>query len=154
MFFIFLLLTQSCQFFDKKVPSESELLAKELKAINWNEVDEYPTVEKCDLLSNKSDRKRCFFEFMTKTMQQKLDVDLLTQRHRKCDTIQVVVTVLTDASVQFKSKFAKDLVVFNEQKIDSILNSKLIDFPKISPAIKRGVAVKSQFVLPVILNHD
>ena len=154
MFFIFLLLTQSCQFFDKKVPSESELLAKELKAINWNEVDEYPTVEKCDLLSNKSDRKRCFFEFMTKTMQQKLDVDLLTQKHRKYDTIQVVVTVLTDASVQFKSKFAKDLVVFNEQKIDSILNSKLIDFPKISPAIKRGVAVKSQFVLPVILNHD
>lgn len=153
-YFIFILILQSCQFFDKKVPVEKELLAKELKAINWNQVDEYPTVEKCDKIADKSLRKQCFFEFMSTTMQQKLDVDSIKVSYAKADTIQVLVTVLRDATLQFKSRFSKDSLVFSEQKIDSILKVRLIDFPKINPAIKRGIPVKSQFVLPVILNHD
>jgi hypothetical protein len=31
------------------------------------------------------------------------------------------------------------------------LKARLIDFPKINPALKRGIPVKSQFILPVIL---
>ena len=149
-----ILLMQSCQIFDMKVPDEKELLAKELKSINWNQVDEYPTVEKCDSLVNKSLRKQCFFDYMTNVIQQKLDGDSIKTSHLKSDTIQVVVTVLTNATVQFKSKFSKDSLVFNEQRIDSILKLKLTDFPKINPAIKQGIPVKSQFVLPVILNYD
>ena len=154
LFFIFALLLQSCQFFDKKVPDEKELLTKELKAINWTEVDEYPTVEKCDLLRNKADRKQCFFEFITKTVQQKLNVNVVQQKQLQLDTIKVVVTVFTDATVKFKSKFAANAPSFIEQKVDSILELKLIDFPKISPALKRGIPVKSQFVLPIILRHN
>jgi hypothetical protein len=30
---------------------EKELLQKELKAINWNEVDEYPSIVDCDTLT-------------------------------------------------------------------------------------------------------
>ena len=38
---LFLLLAiQSCQYFEKQVPDEKELLEQELKKINWNEVDE------------------------------------------------------------------------------------------------------------------
>lgn len=154
LFFVFVLLLQSCQFFDKKVPDEKELLAKELKAINWNEVDEYPTVEKCDLLRNKTDRKQCFFEFMTTTMQQKLDVNFAHKKQLQADTIKVVVTVFADATVKFKSKCAGGARVFNEQKVDSLLELELIDFPKISPAIKRGIPVKAQFVVPLVLNYN
>lgn len=154
LFIVFLVTLQSCQYFDKKVPSEKELLAAELKAINWNEVDEYPTVATCDKLLDKAQRKQCFFEFMTQTIQQKLNADSIKILHPKSDTIQVIVTVLTDATVQFKSRFAKDSLIFSEQKLDSILKIKLNDFPKINPAIKQGIAVKSKFILPVILNHN
>ena len=154
LFFIFLVTFQSCQFFDKKVPNEKDLLAAELKAINWAEVDEYPTVDNCDKLVDKAQRKQCFFEFMTKTIQQKLNADSIKIVHPKSDTIQVIVTVLTNATGQFKSRFAKDSLLFSEQKLDSILKIKLNDFPKINPAIKQGIAVKSKFILPVILNHN
>lgn len=145
---------QSCQYFDKQVPNEKDLLAKELKAIDWNQVDEYPTVEKCDKLSDKAQVKQCFFEFMTQAIQQKLDINSIKFKNNKSDTIQVIVTVFTDATLQFKSKFPKDSLVFTEQKVDSILKLKLIDFPKINPAIKRGIPVKSQFSIPVILKYD
>jgi hypothetical protein len=39
-----------------------ELLKKELKAINWKEVDEYPSFADCDKLDNKTKRQQCFFE--------------------------------------------------------------------------------------------
>lgn len=151
LFFIFLL--QSCRFFDSKVPDEKKMLEQELKAINWKQVDEYPSVEKCYILSDKKQQKQCFFDFMKQTIQQKLDVDAVKLTHPKLDTIEVMVTIFADASLQFKSQFVDDSLLVSNQKIDSILKFKLIDFPKINPALKRGIPVKTQFVLPIVLKY-
>jgi hypothetical protein len=45
-----------------------------------------------------------------------------------------------------------DTISYNTTMIDSLLKARLVDFPKVHPAIKRGIPVKTQFVLPVILN--
>jgi uncharacterized FlgJ-related protein len=65
-----ILIFSSCQYFEKQVPSEKELLKKELKAINWKEVDEYPSFADCDKLDNKTKRQQCFFEYLTELIQQ------------------------------------------------------------------------------------
>jgi hypothetical protein len=70
------------------------------------------------------------------------------------DTIEVRVTVNPDASMQFEPQFPKDTVAYDTIKIDSILRIKLVDFPKVNPAIKRGIPVKTQFVLPVIIKTE
>ena len=144
----------SCQYFEKKVPNEDELLEKQIKAINWDKVDEYPSVLECEKLTDKSQRELCFFEFLTNTIQQKIGVDSLTTLYPKIDTIEVKVTIYPDARLQFEPQFPKDTVAYDTIKIDSILKSRLIDFPKINPAIKRGIPVKTQFVLPVILKRE
>ena len=144
----------SCQYLEKKVPNEDELLEKQIKAINWDKVDEYPSVLECEKLTDKSQRELCFFEFLTNTIQQKIGVDSLTTLYPKIDTIEVKVTIYPDARLQFEPQFPKDTVAYDTIKIDSILKSRLIDFPKINPAIKRGIPVKTQFVLPVILKRE
>lgn len=149
-----LFFTFSCQYFDKQVPSEEALLKEQLKDINWNEIDEYPTVVDCEKISDETLRKQCFFEFLTQTIQQKLDVDTLTNLLPKLDTIEVKVTVFPNALVTFEPQFPKDSVAYDTIKIDSILHSRLVDFPKIKPATKRGIPVKTQFILPVILKMD
>jgi len=68
------------------VPSEKELLQKELKAINWKEVDEYPSFVDCDNLDNKSQRELCFFEYLTELIQQKLSSDTLSILYPELDT--------------------------------------------------------------------
>ena len=50
--FLVLLSLGSCQYWDKKVPNKAALLQKELQAINWNQVDEYPSFEQCDSLAD------------------------------------------------------------------------------------------------------
>ena len=136
------------------MPNEDELLEKQIKAINWDKVDEYPSVLECEKLMDKSQRELCFFEFLTNTIQQKIGVDSLTTLYPKIDTIEVKVTIYPDARIQFEPQFPKDTVAYDTIKIDSILKSRLIDFPKINPAIKRGIPVKTQFVLPVILKRE
>lgn len=144
----------SCQYFEKKVPNEKELLDKQLKEINWNEVDEYPSVADCEKLSDETQRKQCFFEFLTTTIQQKLAIDTLSTLFPKLDTIEVKVTVFPNSTMEFEPQFPKDSVAYDTIKIDSILHVRLVDFPKVNPAIKRGIPVKTQFVLPVIIKSE
>ena len=144
----------SCQYFEKKVPNEKELLDKQLKEINWNEVDEYPSVADCEKLTNATQRKQCFFEFLTTTIQQKLAVDTLSTMFPKLDTIEVKVTVFPNSTMEFEPQFPKDSIAYDTIKIDSILHVRLVDFPKVNPAIKRGIPVKTQFLLPVIIKTE
>ena len=144
----------SCQYFEKKVPNEKELLEKQLKEINWNEVDEYPSVVDCEKLTDATQRKQCFFEFLTTTIQQKLAVDTLSTLFPKLDTIEVKVTVFPNSTMEFEPQFPKDSVAYDTIKIDSILRIRLVNFPKVNPAIKRGIPVKTKFVLPVIIKTE
>ena len=70
------------------------------------------------------------------------------------DTIEVKVTVFPNFTLKFEPQFEKDAKVYDTIKIDSILHARLIDLPKIHPAIKRGIPVKTQFILPVILKVE
>ena len=149
-----IILFSSCQYFEKQVPSEKELLQKELKAINWNEVDEYPSVVDCDMIDNKKQRQECFFDVLSRLIQEKLSSDTLSLLIPKLDTIEVKVTIFPNATMQFEPQFPSDSVVYDRTKIDSILKVRLVDFPKINPAIKHGIPVKTQFILPLILKVE
>jgi Ni,Fe-hydrogenase I large subunit len=155
-FFLLLVifLFNSCQYFEKQVPSEKELLQKELKSINWKEVDEFPSVVDCEKIENKKQRQQCFFEIMTQLIQQKLSSDTLAILYPELDTIEVKVTIFPNATMKFEPQFPKDSVAYDTVKIDSILRARLVDFPKVNPAIKRGIPVKTQFILPVILKVE
>jgi hypothetical protein len=153
LLFVFIIVS-SCQYFEKQVPSEKELLQKELKAINWKEVDEFPSVVDCQKIENKILRQQCFFEYMTQLIQQKLSVDTLSILYPELDTIEVKVTIFPNAAMKFEPQFPKDSVAYDTIKVDSILKARLVDFPKINPAIKRGIPVKTQFILPVIIKAE
>ena len=151
---VIFLLFNSCQYIGKQVPTEQELLAKELNEINWKEVDEFPSLVDCEKIENKTQRQQCFFEILTQLIQEKLSVDTLSVLYPELDTIEVKVTVFPNATLQFEPQFPKDSVAYDTIKIDSILKARLVDFPKVNPAIKRGIPVKTQFILPVILKVE
>lgn len=153
LFFV-ILCFNSCQYFDKAAPSEKELLQKELKSINWKEVDEYPSFVDCNKIEGKTERQQCFFQFLTELIQEKIRVDTLGTLYPELDTIEVKVTIFPNSRIQFEPLFPKDSVAYDRVKIDSILRKRLVGFPKVSPAIKRGIPVKTQFILPVIIKVE
>lgn len=139
-----------CQYFDKQVPSKDELLEKELKSINWQEVDEFPSVDACDSVSDKVMRRQCFLDFLVSNIQQRLNAEPLKVLYPDLDTIEMKVTIFPDAHVEFEPKLT-DSLVYGKTKVDSILQARLSDFPTVKPAVKRDIPVKTQFILPVVL---
>ena len=154
IFLIALLFPLFFSYCKSPIPSEDELLEDELKTINWKEVDEFPSVETCEKLEDETLQRNCFFEFITQTIQQKLNAGSLAVLYPNLDTIEVRVTVFPDSTLHFEPHFPTDSMAYDSGKIDSILHTRLADFPKVSPAIKRGIPVKSQFILPVILKTE
>lgn len=151
---LLLFLISSCQYLGGEVPSKKELLDKELNAINWNEVDEFPSFSECDKIKDERMQKQCFFEFLTQTIQEKLSSDTLVSLYPELDTIEVKVTVFPNSSMKFEPQFPKDSTTYDTIKMDSILKSRLVNFPKVNPATKRGLPVKTQFILPVIIKSE
>ena len=152
--FILLVCGTSCDYFHKPVPSKELLLEKELNAIDWNQVDQYPSIPECENIEDKTQRQQCFFEYLTSIIQQKLSQDTLPFPGIDIDTIIVKVTVFPDATIDFEPQFPKDSLIYDQIKIDSLLTEKLKNFPRINPALKRGIPVKTQFILPVILKQE
>ncbi|NUY80655.1 hypothetical protein HUK80_07095 [Flavobacterium sp. MAH-1] len=140
----------SCQYFDKQVPSKDELLEKELKSINWQEVDEFPSVADCDSVTDKVMRRQCFLDFLVTNIQQRLNAEPLKVLYPDLDTIQMKVTIFPDSHVQFEPKLS-DSLIYGKATVDSVLQARLADFPPVKPALKRDIPVKTQFVLPVVL---
>lgn len=144
----------SCRYFEQQVPSKEALLQKELKAINWNEVDSFPSFSSCDSIIDKNTKRQCFFEFLTQLIQERLSTDTLTVLYPQLDTINLKVTVFPNSTMRFEIEAPTDSIAYDRTKIDSILHARLIGFPKVNPAIKRGIPVKTQFILPVLLKVE
>lgn len=150
MIFAIVLLTGSCKYFENQVPNKSDLLQKELNNIDWTQVDEYPTVAECDSIVNQDEARDCFINYLIAAIQQRIASDTLAIQYPELDTINVKVTVYADSTVTFEPQLSTD--VYKPQIIDSIIRTRLQNFHKVSPALKRGLPVKTQFNLPVILN--
>lgn len=148
LLFFITLLFEACQYFEKNVPIKEELLSQELTKVNWSEVDDAPAVFLCDSIIDKEERKKCFFNFMSQTIQERLMPDSIKVNYPNIDTLNIKVTVSPLAIVKFEAQSLP-----NQVQVDSLLQVHLVDFPSIEPAIKRGVKVKSQFVVKVVLNY-
>ncbi len=151
--FLLPIIFTSCQYFEK-APVKEELLNNEIKAIDWTTVDEFPSISSCDSIADKTEKQRCFFDCLSVLIQEKLSVDTPSVSNAKGDSINLKITVLPDAQLQFETVIQNQDSLSNLPKIDSIIKLRLIDFPKINPAIKRGIPVKTQFILPVILKVE
>lgn len=147
----FLIFLSSCRFFDGQVPNEEELLKKRLKEINWKEVSSYPSIAECDAIMDKEMKRDCFFAQMALLIQQKLDIDTLALMYPEMDTIQVKVTVFSNATLRFEPQLPQE-ANYSMAKVDSLIKARLINFPAVVPAQKEGVPVTTQFLLPVILD--
>lgn len=148
--FVVLLSQGSCQYFDKQVPNKAALLQKELQAINWNQVDEYPSFAQCDSIADSKANQTCFFDYLSQLIQARLGADTLSIMYPNLDTISLKVTVMPNATFKFEPQIL-DTVAYNKAFVDSVFKARLVGFPKVNPAIKRGLPVKTQFVLPVVL---
>ena len=129
----------SCQYIDKK-PEESDLLNSRLKEINWQKVDKLPMIDACNALKSEIDQQQCFYEFFEQTIKEKLQ-HCSNKKFHKNDTVIIKVMISNIGKTDFQAP--------NDTDLDSMVRTALIGFPKITPAIKQGMYVKTEFLMKI-----
>lgn len=150
--FVLLIILTSCDYFQAKKVSSEQLLEEEIQAINWNDVDDYPTFSDCENLSSASEKKACFENYLHDLLVSNLSQQTIVVTDDVSDTVTLKIHI--DKTGQF-SVLNIDMDSMTKAQIpelDSILRHSFDSLPKIYPALKRSQQVATEFSLPVIVN--
>ena len=149
-----LCLISSCNLFTSTEEKTQRLVEKELQAINWNDVDQYPLFDDCDEAVSKSAQKECFentlllhfsmilqeFEFiLDKEVKEEVYVDFLVDKEGKMTVLNID-----------KNSIIQDQI----PEFDGIISRSLKSLPPVEPALKRGIPVNAKCRIPIILNSE
>ena len=139
----------SCDDFNKKKIDTQEILEEELKSINWNDVDEYPTFTICDASANK---KVCFEDVLRNRLNDYLSRQNIIVTEDVSDTILLKIHIDNKGNFTIKNIVSSEMTKTQIPELDSLLRHSFDSLPKIYPAIKRSQQVATEFSLPVVVN--
>ena len=139
----------SCDYFNKKKIDTKEILDEELKSINWNDVDEYPTFTICDSSDNK---KVCFEDVLRNRLNEQLSKQNIVVTEDVSDTILLKIHIDNKGNFSIKDIISSEVTKAQIPQLDSLLRHSFDSLPKIYPAIKRSQQVATEFNLPVVVN--
>tara|TARA_R110002020_G_scaffold296658_1_gene512374 strand:- start:181033 stop:181509 length:477 start_codon:yes stop_codon:yes gene_type:complete len=151
LFLLVLLALSGCKDMETKKVSSETFLKEELKTINMSELDEYPTFESCDYLEDKEEKWLCFEQKLASNFYQYLQSKTLVFSQAMQDTVWVKIAVNAEGTPKIDNILIPVSVKQDLPKLDVWLHQSLDSLPKIYPAIKRGIPVKTTFKLPVVI---
>lgn len=150
---IFLLAT-SCQYFETEKISSETILEEELKTIDWKEVDTYPTFQNCENFTEKPQQKDCFINTISSHLYQSVnDKNILAVRAIH-DTVLVAFSVSNKGELVVSNITIDSLLQKEFPQLEEWILKSIDSLQPVAPAYKRGIPVKTQFTLPVIIQTN
>jgi hypothetical protein len=151
---LLLLITTSCQFFETEKITTEDFYEEELKTINWNEVDQYPVFTSCEQISEKVKQKDCFSQVLISSLSQAAWNSAIGTNQDIHDTIWLRIDISETAElkvkeIQIDSAIMRVYPLMRQALIDRIDSVKLI-----APAYKRGIPVRTEFSLPIVIKTE
>ncbi|HPE82593.1 MAG TPA: hypothetical protein PLV43_02645 [Aequorivita sp.] len=149
-----LLLVTSCQFFETEKVSSEEIYKEEIRTIDWKDVDRYPSFSNCENTLEKPEQKECFINTISSHLYKSISREGMIATRDVYDTVKVNFEVSSSGQLSILEikmdtvlqKEFPDLEMWLLQSIDSL--------KPVAPAYKRGIPVKTQFILPVIIKTN
>ncbi len=150
-FFIIGITFFSCDHFETKKVSSEDILKQELEALNWNDVDQYPSFSECDTLTEQEALKKCFENTFVRHINTFLSDQNIVVDNDVNDTIVLDLTIDKSGTVEVLDINLKTETREEIPEIDSLLIQSVKTLPKLFPAIKRGQQVTTKFQLPIVI---
>jgi hypothetical protein len=151
---LLLVVTSSCQFFETEKISTETFYEEELKTINWNDVDQYPVFASCEAIPEKSEQKECFSRVLIGSLSKAawnngggMDRDIRDTIWLKIDVSETAELTVRD--IQIDSIILQRYPLMKQALLDRIDSVKLI-----APAYKRGIPVRTEFSLPIVVETE
>lgn len=150
-FFLLLLIsvTTSCQFFE----TDKKLTDQEIEEIvNFSVVDVSPSFAICDSVIDKEKKTACFRETMCQHISQRLAKTVIEVNTAINETVSVYLFIDKQGDVTLKKIVSSAQIKMAIPQLDLLIEQSLHSLPNLFPAIKRGIPVSTQYVLPIKVN--
>ena len=151
---IFILCMFSCEYFDKQRLNSYDIVTEELKSFNWNDIDTYPSFAVCDDANSTSNLKQCFENTLITHISKCLSESNIVVTETVDDTVLINIHISKTGDPSLTTIRQKDSTKVQIPELDSLVSNSLSVLPKIFPAIKRGQQVKTEFVLPMLIQAN
>ncbi|MEO1011659.1 MAG: hypothetical protein AAFX53_10165 [Bacteroidota bacterium] len=144
----------SCDLWVSKEKKTRDLVNREMRAMDWNDVDAYPLFETCDEGAPKTEQRECFEQELLSQFSKTL------KRFEFVFDSDVNPTVTVDFLVDQTGKIEvlaieRDVRIANQMpEFDGLVRRSLKNMPPLAPALKRGIPVNAKFRLPILLNKN
>lgn len=143
----------SCEFLQKKLCGTASGVVMDT-IVDYHSVDAYPSFSVCDSLVNAAAKNRCF----TNNLYTHLSSSLMAYTFTVSERIdeKVAVTLKIDA----KGKATLVTIVSSEQvkeelpQLDSLIKASVQTLPQMFPALKHGIPVATEYVVPLVLKVE
>ena len=148
----FLLL--SCEEFTTRKISSEEILIEETRDFNWHEVDNYPAFAECRNITEVEAAKSCFGNKVSQYFYSRLEAKQPVVTEALDDTLYLYLKISEQGTPAIDSMEIDSLVLNQLPEIRDWLSQSVDSLPKIYPATKRGIPVKTTFRMPVVIKAE
>jgi hypothetical protein len=154
-FFLILSLSlSSCQFFKTEKISSETFYEEEVKTMNWNEVDTYPIFDNCNAITEKEAGKECFFNTIKTEILYTLQQRNLIVHREVHEKLMVHIEVSENGVLLINTVEMDSLTKANFPNLEMWIKGSVYGLVPPLPALKRGIPVKTKFMLPVVLRTE
>ncbi|MDT0295851.1 hypothetical protein ACFQ3R_14115 [Mesonia ostreae] len=143
-----------CQQLETKKIFSDEIAAEELKHINWNAVESYPSFPECQKCENKTEQKRCFEQQVTSAIYQSLATHQVVLQDSLQEKVIVFMGISAKGEVKIDSLKASQHLYTQLPKFKTWIREAVFSLPKTYPAQKRGIPVSTSFQLPLTIQSE
>jgi hypothetical protein len=149
-----LLLATSCQFFETEKVSSEEIYKEEMQTIDWKDVDRYPSFPSCENSLEKPEQKDCFINTISSHLYKSISHQNMIAVREVYDTVKVNFEVSGKGELSIL-EIKMDTILQKEfPNLETWLLQSIDSLKPVAPAYKRGIPVRTQFTLPVIIKTN
>lgn len=155
LFLVCIILCHSaCTFFDTEKVSSETIYEEEVRAIDWADVDAYPLFTTCEENMDKNQQKNCFIYTINEHILKNIRNQRFIASKELSDTLWIVFEINEKGKVHI-SKMEMDSLLMKEfPHLKNLILKNIDSLPSAEPAYKRGIPVKTQFTLPVVIQTE
>ncbi len=144
----------SCEEFQTRKISSEEILNEETRDFNWHEVDQYPAFSECRSITEVEAAKICFGNKVSQYLYSRLEAKQPVVTEALDDTLYLYLKISEKGTPTIDSMEIDSLVMHQLPEIRSWISQSVDSLPKIYPATKRGIPVKTTFRMPVVIKAE
>ncbi len=148
------LLATSCQFFETEKVSSEEIYKEEMQTIDWKDVDRYPSFPNCKNTLEKPEQKACFINTISTHLYKSISHENMVAVREVYDTVKVNFEISGEGQLSILEIKMDTLLRKEFPNLETWLLQSVDSLRPVAPAYKRGIPVKTQFTLPVVIKTN